>query len=43
MLGHLVAATRVVGLTYRLLLTTVMIGCVAYETVKYVRRERAGG
>ena len=40
MLGHLVRATKVVGLAYSLLSTSVLIGLVVYETVKYVRKER---
>jgi hypothetical protein len=40
MLVHLVKASKVAGLAYSLLSTTVLIGLVVYETAKYVRRER---
>ncbi len=42
MLSHLMTATRVAGLTYRLLSTSMLIGFIVYEGVKYIRRERGG-
>jgi hypothetical protein len=44
--AHLVAATKVAGLTYRLLSTTTMIGFLVFGIVQIVRearRNRLGG
>lgn len=40
MLNHLVTATRVAGLTYRLLSTSVLIGLLMFEVVKYARNQK---
>lgn len=40
MMNHLVAATRVAGLTYRLLSTTTMIGFLLLGAVRYVQAQR---
>lgn len=38
--AHLVTATKVAGLTYRLLSTTTMIGFLAFGIVQIVRENR---
>ena len=40
MMNHLVAATKVAGLTYRLLSTTTMIGFLLLGAMRYVRDQR---
>lgn len=40
MLHQLSAAAKAASLTYRIVLSVVMVGVVAYEATKYVKRER---
>lgn len=40
MMNHLVTATRVVGLTYRLLSTTTMIGFLLLGAVRFVQSQK---
>lgn len=40
MVHHLVAATKVAGLTYRLLSTTTMIGFLAFGVFEAIRQRR---
>lgn len=37
---HLIAATKVAGLTYRLVSTTTLLGLLIYGTFEFIRQQR---
>lgn len=40
MIHHLVTATKVAGLTYRLVSTTTLLGLLVYGTFEFVKQQR---